>query len=364
MLGVLALTIILLSLPVINASANIGRITEQTGPTEIQRNREVIPSQVNVPVRSNDAVITASSRAQITFEDNTRVQITEQSRLVIDSFVYDPNRSDAGRIGIRVAIGTARLASGQIAKNSPQNVRVETPTATIAVRGTDFSMTVDELGRSLIILLPSCPVGWRNIERDCKTGRIDVTTESGTVVLDKPFQATRTVARESNPAAPAILRLSLDQINNMLILSPPRRAEVEERSRTALDVNFLDRNLLAFGDLDINFLTKEGNRLDVNFLDQDFLFNLIDLANATLLASMFDPENQMLPNFRANRAAGLRYFTEHDRLTLYRTGISSFAQITVDKDNSATVNLIQDQVSIQQIVNRSGGSQITVSQSR
>lgn len=360
----LALTIILLSIPVIDARANVGRITEQSGPTEIQRNRDVISSQVNVPVRSNDTVVTARSRTQITFDDNTRVQITEQSRLVIDSFVYDPNRSDAGRIGMRVALGTARLASGQIAKNSPQNVRVETPTATIAVRGTDFSMTVDELGRSLIILLPSCPTNWRNIERDCKTGKIDVTTDSGTVTLDQPFEATRTVARESNPAPPAILRLSFDQINNMLILTPPRRAEADDRPRTALDVNFLDRNLLAFGDLDVNFLTKDGNRLDVNFLDQDFLFNLIDLANATLLASMFDSENQMLPGFRANRAAGLRYYTEHERLTLFRTGTSSYAQVTVDKDNSSTVNIIQDQVSIQQIVNRSGGSRITVIQSR
>lgn len=351
-------------LPAISALANIGRVTEQTGPTEIQRNREVIPSQVNSSVQSNDTLITASSRAQITFNDNTKVQITEQSKLVIDSFVYDPNKSDAGRIGIKVAIGTARLASGQIAKNNPQNVRVETPTATIAVRGTDFSMTVDELGRSLIVLLPSCPVGWRNIERDCKTGRIDVTTDSGTVTLDKPFQATRTVAKESTPARPAILRLSFDQINNMLILTPPRRAANEEAAKTALDINFLDRNLLAFGDLDVNFITKEGNRLDVNFLDQDFLFNLIDLANASLLASMFDPENQMLPNYKANKAAGLRYFTEYEKITLYRNGLSSFAQITVDKDAGTTINLIQESVTIQQVVNKTGGSTITVTQTR
>lgn len=351
-------------LPATDSLANIGKVTGQTGPTEIQRNREVVSSAVNSSVQMNDSVVTAKSNTEITFNDNTKVQVTEQSKLVIDAFVYDPNKSDAGRLGIRVAIGTARMASGQIAKNNPQNVKVETPTATIAVRGTDFSMTVDELGRSLIILLPSCPVGWRNIQRDCKTGRIDVTTEMGTVTLDKAFQSTKTESRESNPARPVTLQLSLDQINNLLILTKPKRADVEERSKTALDINFLDRNLLAFGDLDQNLLTKDGNRLDINFLDADFLYNMIDLANATLLASMFDPENQMLPNYKANRIAGLRYYTENNNLTMYRTGISSFAQVTVDKDVSTTVNLHQDQTTIQQIVNRSGGSNITITQSR
>lgn len=360
----MVLVIALLLLQVTDSYANIGKVTGQTGPTEIQRNREVISSTVNSAVQMNDSVVTARSNTEITFNDSTKVQVTEQSKLVIDTFVYDPNKSDASRLGIKVAIGTARMASGQIAKNNPQNVKVETPTATIAVRGTDFSMTVDELGRSLIILLPSCPVGWKNIDKDCKTGRIDVTTEMGTVTLDKPFQSTKTESRESNPARPAILQLSFDQINNMLILTKPKRAAASETSKTALDINFLDRNLLAFGDLDQNLLTKDGNRLDVNFLDAEFLYNLIDLANAALLASMFDPENQMLPNYKANKVAGLKYYTENNNITIYRTGLSSFAQVTVDKDVPTTVNLHQDQTTIQQIVNRTGGSNITIIQSR
>ena len=53
-------------------------------------------------------------------------------------------------------MGTVRYASGQIAKANPQQVGIQTPTATIAVRGTDFSMTVDEVGQSLVMLVPSC----------------------------------------------------------------------------------------------------------------------------------------------------------------------------------------------------------------
>jgi len=161
----------------------------------------------------NDVITTANAKAGITFKDDTKVQITEQSKLVIDTFVYDGEKK-TGKLGIKMALGTIKYASGQIAKNDPQQVMVETPTATIGVRGTDFSGTVDETGRSTIILLPSCPVGWRNIERDCVTGNISVTTIMGTIWLTKPFEAVVVNTVIAQPKS-AILNLSLDQINNI-----------------------------------------------------------------------------------------------------------------------------------------------------
>ena len=87
----------------------------------------------------------------------TRVDVTEHSKLVIDEFVYDPNKK-TGKLSLKASLGTVRYASGQIAKNNPTSIKITTPTATIGVRGTDFSMTVDELGSSTIILLPSCDI--------------------------------------------------------------------------------------------------------------------------------------------------------------------------------------------------------------
>ena len=86
----------------------------------------------------NDTITTANAKAGITFQDSTKVEITEQSKLVIDNFVYDSEKK-AGKLGIKMALGTIKYASGQIAKSDPQQVKVETPTATIGVRGTDFS---------------------------------------------------------------------------------------------------------------------------------------------------------------------------------------------------------------------------------
>ena len=221
----------LLTLSPTTTNANVGTVTEQTGPTEIKRNNASVPSQVQSEVEMNDVITTANSRAGITFKDDTKVQITEQSKLVIDTFVYDGEKK-TGKLGIKMALGTIKYASGQIAKNDPQQVMVETPTATIGVRGTDFSGTVDETGRSTIVLLPSCPVGWKNVERDCITGSISVSTMLGTVWLTKPFEAVTVNTGIDKPKS-ALLNLSLDQINNMLIVSPPKEVKQVLKPSTA-----------------------------------------------------------------------------------------------------------------------------------
>ena len=87
-----ALTTIFLLLNLTNSYAGIGKVTEQTGPTEILRDKKSISSQLNTSVEMNDVVTTARAKAELTFEDATKVKITEQSKLVIDDFVYDPKK--------------------------------------------------------------------------------------------------------------------------------------------------------------------------------------------------------------------------------------------------------------------------------
>jgi hypothetical protein len=177
----------------------------------------------------NDSIKTQQGKVGITFEDDTRVQVNENSRLVIDDFVYDP-KTKTGKLGAKIALGTVRYASGQIAKNSPQNVALNTPSATVAVRGTDFTATVDELGESTIILLPSCPNDRPNrtvkdIESNCKTGTIEVSNDVGTVILNQPFQVTKVQSRAQPPTPPKVLQLSEMAISNLLIVSPPKEVK-------------------------------------------------------------------------------------------------------------------------------------------
>jgi hypothetical protein len=179
-----------------------------------------------VGIKSMDTYVTVGCVSNITFKDDTQVRVTENSRLVIDEFVFDPKSSDAGKLAMRVGMGTVRYASGQIAKNNPQRVNIKTPTATVAVRGTDFTMTVDEAGQSLILLLPSCkdPRDAKTYELEeqrCRVGSIDVTTAAGSVTLNQAFQGTYVQSSTQAPTAPVVINTVESKISNNLILVKP-----------------------------------------------------------------------------------------------------------------------------------------------
>lgn len=203
-----------------SARAFVGKMMEVTGPTQIVRGKEKIEGKVETGIEMNDSVETLKSRVSITFEDNTKMQVTEFSKLKIDDFVYDP-KSGKGSLSVKAAFGTVRYASGAIAKNSRENVKVQTPTAKVSVRGTDFSMTVSEDGKSLIVLLPSIPLsaGGPPI-----VGEISVSNLSGTVLLNQAYQATFVSSQSIAPTAPVVLDFQDEsRINNMLIVETPRQ---------------------------------------------------------------------------------------------------------------------------------------------
>ena len=105
----LVLVLICLSISLLhNAFAAVGKVTEQSGPTEIVRNKNSMPSKVGSGVEMNDTIVTAKAKAKLTFEDNTTVNITEQSKLVVDDFVYDPKKG-SGKLAMKVVMGLSLI---------------------------------------------------------------------------------------------------------------------------------------------------------------------------------------------------------------------------------------------------------------
>jgi hypothetical protein len=306
----------------------------------------------------------------ITFEDDTKVQISDNSKLVIDDFVYDPKAKSGGKLAVKVALGTVRYASGQIAKTNPQNVSVNTPSATIGVRGTDFTATVDEIGASTIILLPSCPFGWIDIARDCKTGEISVTSDVATVILNKPFQATKVENRGVSPLKPVILNLSEDSINNMLIVSPPKQLKQ--------DTNEDRKKTLQAGALDVDFLKETGlvnvfeaqekemfqDKLSRNLLDQNFLENILDVINRQLAAqlNMLNNinNNKLLPDW--NATTGITVELDEPKLTLCRDDGSNVQCVTTRSYQNSTIYQTQGSMEFKNRVNSGGNTIITLIQ--
>lgn len=337
--------------------AAVGKVTEMSGPTEIVRNKKSLPSSINSPVEMNDTIVTAKAKAMLTFDDNTTVKITEQSKMIIDDFVYDASKG-SGKLAMKIVQGTARYTSGQIAKNSPQQVNIQTPTATVAVRGTDFSMTVDELGRSLVMLLPSCD------PKGCVTGAIAVSNEAGVVYLDVAYQATMVTSLTTPPSAPVIINIDQANINNMLIVSPPIEVKKDDlqAQQTALDINFLNRDLLKYNELEKNYLEK-FRALDINFLEVDLLVNMLDASTAQLSATQeqLTTESALLPRYTP--ASGLMYyFSDDESKVILRKATTHTAEITVSVTHDAVINITQDGTPLTQQINRGGTSVITIIQ--
>jgi len=364
------LILIIALLLVHNAIAGIGSITEQVNaPPAIQRASNTITGAKGTGVEMQDSIRTTRGKVGITFDDDTKVQINENSKLVIDDFVYDAKSTKGGKLAVKVALGTVRYASGQIAKNNPQAVAINTPSATISVRGTDFSATVDEVGASTVILLPSCPFGWIDVVRDCKTGEIEVTTDIASVILNKPFQATKIETRGNAPSKPVILNLTEDSINNMLIVNPPKQLREnnnDDRRRAlnqgALDVDFLKETGLT------NVLEQQQkdvfqDKLSKNFLDQDFLANILDIINAQLAAQLNllnTTNNRLLPDWVPT--SGVTVELDEPSITLGRDDGSNKMYITVPTSQNSNIRMVQGSVDISNRVNSGGSTTITLIQ--
>ena len=205
-----------------SAWADIGSVTEVSGTAIIKRGKDTIQIAKGTEVKTNDKIETKNGKVKIVFKDDTNVTVTESSSLVIDDFVYDP-KSGAGKLGLKAAAGTVRYVSGAIAKD-PKNVKINTPTAAIAVRGTDFVMAVSETGSSMIMLMPTCEIE-QNINlkgMTCGSGAIDVETPAGIVKLNRPYQATLVETLNGMPTPAIIVALNGMAIGNNLMVNPPK----------------------------------------------------------------------------------------------------------------------------------------------
>ena len=342
-----------------NAWASIGEITASTGPGTIKRETDRFDGEVGTGLEMQDAITTQDGAWQLEFEDDTRVDVTEHSRMVIDEFIYDPN-TKKGALGMRATLGAVRYASGQIAKNSRQNVKISTPTATISVRGTDFAMIIDELGGSTILLLPSCDTNGL-----CYVGEISVESDAGQVIMDQAFQATRVEAPESKPFKPILVDVDESMISNLLILSPPsnlnRDESIQEKKAVAnvLDIDFLEIDVLN-EDLLATKDDEDFEELDVDYLAQDFLADVLDQINKVLAESFLSQLTDVFVKKKQktgqDELTGIIIIDNGTFWEFRREDTNNFVRLRLSKSSEYIINLTQgDFVTRDYIVGDGGG---------
>jgi hypothetical protein len=98
----------------------------------------VSPAVVGAPVHMNDRLRTGgNARLEVTFNDNSKLTLGENANVVVDRYVFDPNKSSA-QVVLNAAHGAFRFAGGKIEQMTHKNIVVNTPNAAMAVRGTHF----------------------------------------------------------------------------------------------------------------------------------------------------------------------------------------------------------------------------------
>ena len=361
---ILCLALILTTLPA--RSESIGDVTLSKGNSVIDRKdgEKDVKVEKDLDIFSYDTVKTGKGQVAIEFLDETRVDITQHSKLIIDDFVYDPN-AKTGKLSLKATLGTVRYASGQIAKNSAQNISIKTPTATVSVRGTDFAMTIDEIGSSTIILLPSC-----DGNGNCFVGEISVESDAGQVILNQAFQATQVDTPESNPLKPVLLDLNESLINNLLIVQKPAKLEeaIEQEAKLKVVANALDIDFLKFDDLEVDLLETEedaeATALEIDFLDQNFLVDILAQLNKQLALQMRNEFDKGREKKKTGKDEfGVTLLNEEPEWVWMRSdeGGNNIV-LRLDQENGYIINVTQGDIEIRDYELGEGDNEIYINQ--
>jgi hypothetical protein len=98
------------------------------------------PLQAGSSLYANETVSTGQAGvAELQFNDNTKLSVGPSSNIHLDKFVYDPNNKGAGKLAINATKGAYRFITGSQDK---KNYEINTPYATIGVRGTVLEIVV------------------------------------------------------------------------------------------------------------------------------------------------------------------------------------------------------------------------------
>ena len=368
--------LILFSLTLTNFSLGsddpIGDIVDRNGVASLIREsgEKLSVSDNNIPdIKLLDTAVTGNGRMLIQFLDEEELSIIEHTKVYIDKVYYDPNPSKS-KMSIRMAQGTARFTSGRGKRINKANIDLSTPTAQIAVLGTDFTTTIDEIGRSLIILLPDEKTGE-------SSGKIMLTNNGGSVTLDEPYQASVVTSFESPPTKPVALSgINTSMISNVFIISEPREIKkVKEQEGLSSENdkdNILDVDFLEFDELEKDYFEEdelEFTELDIDYLDVDFLQDILDIVIELDRKSALEKDSLNNNIALAGTVLGFdvdtQYNTIIDRglgtIKFYRN-VDGIISVTLMMYQNATLRTISDQKESNIILGDGQGIIITITQ--
>lgn len=137
-----SLAVLLAACPAL-AGEGAGIVKTLKGDATIVRQGKALPVQVGTALTVGDLLRTGPESAiGLILADNTLIALGPASELLLNDFAFSPAEQDLS-LALRLMKGTASFLSGLIGKLAPETVRVETPDASVGIRGTRFALRVD-----------------------------------------------------------------------------------------------------------------------------------------------------------------------------------------------------------------------------
>ncbi len=156
---------------------SIGKVVQVSGQVTVRGDEGVRSLDEGDAIFKGDMLVTAEDAGvEVEFSDDTRIDLDENSQVEIDEYVYDSEEPGTGEFLMDMGRGAMRCVSGEIADQNPDEFNVQTPLASIGIRGTVFGVHLAEDGQA-DFWVEELGKGHSVVFQD-KEGRVRVISES------------------------------------------------------------------------------------------------------------------------------------------------------------------------------------------
>ena len=231
-----------MTIPAYSEGVEIGVNSAVKGSVTLKSaDQEAAQARIKEPVYLGDEIDSKLlSSLQILLKDKTTFTVGSNAKLTIDEFIYDPKK-DSNKFTADVKRGMFRFMSGNVSKNNPNDVTINTPTSSLGIRGTMFEaivgpeallcakkegvllpgVDIDHNGATLIVLRGP---GEQSNSSERK-GEIQVTSAGKTVTLNKSGSATLVSNKNYGPSEPFFISEQLFNYFNRHLRTVPKGDE-------------------------------------------------------------------------------------------------------------------------------------------
>lgn len=166
------------------AAEVVGAVERLKGPASRTGSSGEVVLTAGGQILDGDVLKTGNgSRMIVRFQDESTLTLGENAEVLVDDLIYVPagREPESGSQSLKFVQGVFRYVSGKVGKAIPQNVALNTPVATIGIRGTEVIFGELTVGM---------PPGEPHYGFQIYQGAVAITSTQGTVILDEPGEGT------------------------------------------------------------------------------------------------------------------------------------------------------------------------------